>query len=125
MITNYKDRLQRPAWYKWYSSSRWLKMRAKHLAANPICVMCAQSNLKTLATVCDHKVSPKGNEAMFFDESNVQSLCVDHHNSSKQQVEKRGYLKDIDASGWPIDVNHPANVAERRMQQYQKKYGST
>jgi len=53
-------------------------------------------------------VPRQGDSALFWDPKNLQTLCHPHHSSSKQQVEKRGYLKDIGVDGWPVDTaNHP------------------
>jgi len=123
MAKQYTDRLQRPEWHKWYGLARWQRLRAIQLRMHPLCAMCAESDFVIPATVVDHIMPPRGSEQLFWDSKNLQSLCLSHHNSSKQQIEKgdKGYVRDIGADGWAVDVNHPVNVAERRMQKYQKK----
>jgi len=64
--------------------SRWRKARRLFLNENPLCALCPQP-----ATVVDHKVPHRGNEELFWDESNWQSLCTKCHNR-KTMKEKRG-----------------------------------
>jgi hypothetical protein len=39
-------------------------------------------------------------------------LCEPCHNSTKRQVELRGYRLDIEVDGYPTDPNHPFNRAD-------------
>jgi 5-methylcytosine-specific restriction endonuclease McrA len=126
MARQYTDRLRRPEWHKWYHLKRWEHLRRLHLSKEPLCVMCKESDFIIAGNVVDHKIPPRGDYLLFWDPNNLQTLCFDHHNSSKQQIEKsgnkgKGYTREIGADGFPVDVNHPANVVERRMQSYQKK----
>jgi len=57
----------------------------------------------TAATVADHKTPHKGDEGLFFDELNLQSLCKPCHDSAKQRLEKSGHLIGCDESGVPLD----------------------
>ena len=69
--------------------------------------MCKRMGYTTAAQVVDHVIPHKGDEVLFFDRENVQSLCKTHHDSSKQRAEKRGVAEiGCDASGWPLDPNH-------------------
>jgi 5-methylcytosine-specific restriction protein A len=107
-MARYADRLQRSVWHKLYHTKRWVRLRKFHLAKQPCCVMCEASGFDIAGNVVDHIVPPRGDLALFWDPKNLQTLCHPHHSSSKQQVEKRGYLKDIGTDGWPVDVaNHP------------------
>lgn len=85
-----------------YGTSRWQRMRLRHLKANPLCVFCLAENIVTPAKVADHIRPHKGDEALFWDEANLQSLCTRHHNSTKQSLEKGGKPRvRIAADGWP------------------------
>jgi hypothetical protein len=53
----------------------------------------------------DHKIPHRGDETLFFDADNLQSLCKLHHDSSKQREEKRGAVIGCNATGAPLDLN--------------------
>lgn len=71
--------------------------------------MCTKEGMVTLATVVDHITPHKGNPALFWSRTNWQPLCTMHHNKVKQGIERRGYDTKVDATGQPIDINHPWN----------------
>jgi 5-methylcytosine-specific restriction protein A len=71
--------------------------------------MCKEQGHITIATVVDHVRDHKGNEELFFDPANLQSLCKPHHDTTKQRQERRGYVIGTDASGRPIDAQHAWN----------------
>jgi 5-methylcytosine-specific restriction enzyme A len=76
----------------WRRTKRWERMRRLHLAQHPVCVMCEAQGRISPAVVCDHITPHKGDARLFWDfASNIQGLCVAHHNSTKQQIERRGY----------------------------------
>jgi 5-methylcytosine-specific restriction endonuclease McrA len=66
---------------------RWQRAREQHLAQHPLCVMCQAEGRVTAATVVDHITPHRGNEALFWDRSNWQSLCASHHSGEKQREE--------------------------------------
>jgi 5-methylcytosine-specific restriction endonuclease McrA len=83
---------------------KWQKARALYLSCNPLCVMCHAEKRITAANTVDHKLPHKGNEVLFWDQSNWQSLCAEHHNSDKQAIEKSGRARPrIGQDGYPID----------------------
>ncbi|WP_081489571.1 HNH endonuclease signature motif containing protein [Bartonella tamiae] len=53
------------------------------------CAICAKLEHNTSQLVCDHIKPHRGNEAMFWDITNMQCLCKHCHDSVKQQIEKR------------------------------------
>lgn len=88
---------------------RWQKERAAHLQEHPFCEYCmreagiqatsieavilecaVQSIAVPYASVVDHKVPHRGDERLFWDRRNWQSLCATHHSSTKQR-EEAGY----------------------------------
>lgn len=90
-----------PAYKAWYKTARWQRLRASHLADNPLCVMCWNEGRTTIATICDHEKPHRGDETKFW-AGPFQSLCASHHNSDKQRIEKGGKPKPrISLSGWP------------------------
>ena len=91
-------------------SHKWQKQRAHFLAKNPLCVYCNDFGRVTEANVVDHKTPHRMDYELFWNQENWQSLCTEHHQSSKQQEEHRGYTAEAGKDGWPIDKDHPANT---------------
>lgn len=90
-------------------NSWWDKARKRFLLTNPLCVMCKRDGVDTIANVVDHIIPHKGNPALFYAQTNWQSLCTMHHNKVKKGIEMRGFDKQINKSGEPTDPNHPWN----------------
>ncbi|WP_218510846.1 HNH endonuclease signature motif containing protein [Variovorax sp. dw_308] len=81
----------------------WQRARLRHLSSSPLCVLCEAAGFVKLATVVDHKTPHRGDETLFWDESNWQSLCATHHSSDKQREERSGRKrKAIGPDGWPV-----------------------
>ena len=86
---------------KWYKTSRWQKLRLEILTRDHFtCAMCKRvinpykrgedgkidpENV----LICDHIQPHRGNEALFWDVSNLQTLCKPCHDSPKQSEEKQ------------------------------------
>lgn len=81
----------------------------RFLQHNPLCIMCKQAGRITPAAVVDHRTPHRGDQTLFWDESNWQALCAHHHNSHKQSAERTGYSTEVGTDGWPTDERHPAN----------------
>jgi 5-methylcytosine-specific restriction enzyme A len=93
--------------------ARWRRVSREYLS-RPFCAICARAGLTVPATVVDHVIPHKGNDWLFWDPTNWQSLCTHCHNSHKQSAERRGYSRAVDESGWPTDPLHPVNRAQRK-----------
>lgn len=92
------------AWQHLYKTTRWTKLRLIHLSAEPLCRMCKDEGRITPATVVDHIKAHKGDETLFWNMGNWQSLCSSHHNSHAQSRDRTG--KDtpvIGPDGWPLN----------------------
>lgn len=76
-------------------------VRARRLRLEPLCRFCKKEGRVTIASVVDHIKPHKGNEALFFDLANTQSLCESHHNKDKQALERGGHVVGTD--GWPVE----------------------
>lgn len=63
--------------------SRWQKARATYLERNPVCISCGAR-----ATLVDHKVPHRGDQALFWNRANWQPLCTSCHSGAKQRIEK-------------------------------------
>jgi len=92
-----------------YSTAAWKKLRKAQLQAKPWCAFCFQLEIKTPATVVDHKTPHKGNQVLFFDPLNLQSLCKTCHDSAKKRLELSGVMKGGDVTGHPLDPFHHWN----------------
>lgn len=68
---------------------RWQKARNRFLRNNPLCVYCKAIGRVEVATVVDHIIPHKGDQLVFWDESNWQSLCSNCHSSVKQKEENQ------------------------------------
>jgi len=71
--------------------------------------MCASEGRTTSATIADHVIPHKGNEALFWD-GKLQPLCKTHHDSTKK-AQDSGKGMGYDSEGKPLDPNHPWNKA--------------
>ena len=58
---------------------RWRRARALFLRKYPLCVGCIRENQLTPATVVDHIIPHRGDERLFWDQSNWQPLCKACH----------------------------------------------
>lgn len=97
------------AWRHLYNTRAWKALRANQLSLKPLCEWCERQGRITAASVADHVIPHKGDEALFFDGDNLASLCKPHHDGAKQADERRGFSGQADQSGWPTDPRHLAN----------------
>jgi len=95
-----------------YNTRRWYRLRHHQLAQQPFCVDCARRDRSTAAKIVDHIRPHRGDEALFFDDQNLQSLCKPCHDGAKQQFEKSGTVRGCGVDGVPVDVNHHWNVKD-------------
>ena len=123
MKTDYRS-AEATAYRPLYKSARWQRIRADHLQGEPLCRMCLadglvndgslhsdgtpQQDRRRRFLVCDHIDPHKGDLIKFYG-GPFQTLCPDHHDITKQQFERRGYIAGCDVSGRPIDPQHPWN----------------
>lgn len=76
MANNYKNS---PSFY---NSVKWQKLRNKIIDKQPYCTIC----MKTWSLQVDHIIEFKNNPELFFDENNLQTLCINCH-SIKSGIE--------------------------------------
>jgi len=77
-------------WRAWYKTTRWQKLRQRvFLRDHYTCQLCGKLEGNTSRLIGDHKEPHRGNEAAFFNEENVWTLCKPCHDSEKQKQEKR------------------------------------
>ena len=87
-----------------YKSASWRRLREHQLALQPLCEFCLITEDITAAEVVDHKRKHDGNLDLFFDPSNLQSLCKHHHDSAKQMIERGKKVFTCGLDGYPIEL---------------------
>jgi 5-methylcytosine-specific restriction enzyme A len=60
-----------------YHTKQWKALRVNHLRSNPFCVQCSS----TRQLEVDHIIEHAGNPDLFFDETNLQTLCKSCHST--------------------------------------------
>ena len=68
--------------------SRWRRARSRFLKAHPLCEKCRERGKFVKAAVVDHIIPHRGDEKLFWDEANWQSLCKSCHDK-KTMTEDR------------------------------------
>src|SRR5438067_12923128 len=95
-----------------YSCARWRRLRAAQLALHPLCRMCRDEKHITPATICDHVVPHRGDEALMFDPLNLQSLCKHHHDSRKQMLENPKRIDPHASWSQASPTSHPRETGD-------------
>ncbi len=91
------------AWRRMYNNRTWKALRQAQLAHEPLCRMCLDVGTVTVGRVVDHVKPHKGDPALFYDPLNLATLCLTHHNSTKQREERTGRkVQAIALDGWPV-----------------------
>lgn len=80
----------------------WYRLRARHLRANPRCIICGSR-----AEHVDHIVSIRQAPGRRLDPFNLQSLCERHHNQATQAFDAGRIRGACDELGQPLDPAHP------------------
>lgn len=80
----FEGRRLEPWMVKFYNSKRWRGMSRRFLAKSPLCVECQKAGQTTAATHTDH-INPIDKGGEWFDEANLQGLCLIHHNRKTAQ----------------------------------------
>lgn len=57
----------------------WQKMRLSHLMRQPLCVKCSQKGLVVQGKDVDHIIPHRGEAKLFYDMTNLQTLCKECH----------------------------------------------
>lgn len=81
-------------WRKWYWTSRWRETRMRVFARDGFTCQrpgCGLMTANTSKLVCDHRQPHRGDEALFWDEGNLQTLCKPCHDRHKQREERAGH----------------------------------
>jgi len=73
------ERAGKPVWSAWYHIAKWRRLRARVLAASPLCVTCRLEGVVAAATQVDHIERHHGDARLFWEPTNLQALCDRHH----------------------------------------------
>jgi 5-methylcytosine-specific restriction protein A len=78
--SQYTRRKERDKPHHWmYNNNRWRNARKMFLQDNPLCAECERQGRIKAAGVVDHIRPHRGNQALFWDMDNWQSLCKSCH----------------------------------------------
>jgi len=73
---------------KSYSTARWKRLRIATFERDKFqCCLCKRIEGNTSRLVCDHIQPHRGDEQLFWSETNLQTLCKPCHDSTKQSME--------------------------------------
>ncbi|MEN1680329.1 MAG: HNH endonuclease signature motif containing protein [Planctomycetota bacterium] len=78
---------RRPSFRQRGYGTRWDKLSRRFRQENPLCVECLSHGVTTPSQVTDHIVPHRGDEALLWDESNLQALCHTCHNRKTRRGE--------------------------------------
>lgn len=80
-------------WRKWYGTARWRALRMAIFVRDGFTCQwpgCRRIEANTSRLVADHRKPHRGDEALFWDEENLQTLCKPCHDKHKQRAERAG-----------------------------------
>ncbi len=95
-----------------YNTARWRKLRAMHLAIEPMCRGCAPHRL-TPANHVDHITAISDGGHPFPSHEGLASYCLPCHSRKTARGNEAGAIKTnkpmkgCDADGNPLDAAHP------------------
>ena len=93
----------RRAYQHLYHTKRWKDTRLAVLNERPLCEWCEAQGLTVAATIVDHKVNHKGDEALFFCEGDqLNALCKPCHDTHAQRRDHGKDVRAIGLDGWFI-----------------------
>lgn len=72
-----------------YNTGRWKTLRKQFLQNYPLCEECKAKGTVKAAVVVDHIKPHKGDERLFWDESNWQALCKECHDRKTAKEDGR------------------------------------
>lgn len=88
-----RERDQTVNWRAWYKTERWRKLRLQVLVRDAYTckqtgVLCIGKYPAPNSPVVDHKIQHHGDERLFWDEKNLQTVSKAYHDSDKQKQER-------------------------------------
>lgn len=81
-------------WRAWYNTTRWRKLRMQIIERDGYTCQwpgCGRVEGDTSKLVADHREPHRGDERLFWDPNNLETLCASPcHSKHKQRAEQRG-----------------------------------
>jgi 5-methylcytosine-specific restriction protein A len=77
---------------------RWRRARAAFLSRNPLCAACEAQGRVVPATVVDHVVPHRGDQKLFWDETNWAATCKPCHDGKTAREGRWGQRNLSDGS---------------------------
>lgn len=99
-----------------YNTARWLKLRAAHLAIEPLCRGCKAMGRLTGANTVDHVHAINEGGPAFPGHNGLASYCTGCHSSKTARGAEAGAIhsnktrKGCDINGSPLAPDHPWNL---------------
>lgn len=78
-------------WRKWYATARWKRLRLAIFERDLFTCQwtgCGRIEANTSQLVADHRKPHRGDGALFWDDTNLQTLCKPCHDRHKQRAER-------------------------------------
>ena len=78
-------------WKAWYKLARWRDLRLRIFRRDLYTCQrprCGRVEVNTSLLVCDHVRPHRGDVRLFWDETNLQTLCKSCHDTIKQREEQ-------------------------------------
>lgn len=107
------------AWHHLYASARWRRESREFLERFPYCAVCGMS-----ARIVDHIQPHRGDERLFWDKSNWQPMCEQHHRV-KTLAENNFHKGDTpfkNISRPEVDQHAPSRVCTCKMRDTEGGY---
>lgn len=80
-------------WRSNYKLARWKGPNGVRLATfkrdGYVCQMCGRLEGDTSKLTCDHRIPHRGDEALFWDENNLQTLCTEPCHVKHKQAQEQ------------------------------------
>ena len=79
-----------------------------------MCKPCEDAGRTTVATMCHHVVPYEGDDEAAFYLGELLSVCRDCHELLHDRAPSRGFSREIDVFGWPVDPSHEVYKREAK-----------
>jgi 5-methylcytosine-specific restriction endonuclease McrA len=92
--TETQERMLFAPWRKWYNTARWRALRLVVFARDLYTCQrpgCSFTSANTSQLVADHREPHHGDEQLFWDQDNLQTLCKPCHDRWKQRAERAAF----------------------------------
>ncbi|SIO60178.1 HNH endonuclease [Singulisphaera sp. GP187] len=89
--TDYNRNRRDPVLLELYGTSRWKRFRSRIRAERILCERCSTRERPVVGVEVHHKIDPRVNMELAFEETNVELLCKSCHSSeTAKNATRRG-----------------------------------